>query len=220
MKYFSEAFIQFFANLSQNNHKDWFSENRSIYEKEVKQPFNKFIAVLIESIRDYEPELIQKPSDVIFRINRDIRFSKDKTPYKTHVGAYISSRGKKDPSWPGLYVQLSNEHVMIASGVYMPDKETLANLRYYIYNNLDTFKELYSEAEFINTFGEIKGEKQKRIPADLKEAAEVEPLLYNKQFYYEKHLSAKVILEENLHDSIMEYYLATRPLNNFFKNIV
>jgi len=220
MKYFNPAFQQFFVELEQNNHRDWFAQNRSTYEKEVKQPFYKFVAALIERIKDYEPEMIQKPSDVIFRINRDIRFSKDKAPYKTQVAAYISSRGKKDVSWPGLYVQFSAASVVIASGVYMPDKVALADLRYFIYNNMAEFRTLYSQASFKSLFGEIKGEKQKRIPTDLIEASENEPLLYNKQFYYEANLPNRAILKNDLIDQVMEHYLAVRPLNDFFKRIL
>jgi len=220
MSHFTPAFVKFFKELAKYNHKEWFDEHRKIYETEVREPFKAFVGLLIEEIRRYEPDMVIKPSDAIFRINRDIRFSKDKTPYKTHTGAHISTHGKKDSTHPGLYIQLSPESVMIASGVYMPDKTSLEDLRYFIFNHMSEFKSLYSEPAFLAHFGSIKGEKQKRLPPDLKDAATQEPLLYNKQFYYETHLPVKIITEDHLLDQIMEQYLICKPLNDFFKRIL
>jgi uncharacterized protein (TIGR02453 family) len=217
---FTPVFIQFFEELAQNNHKEWFDVNRKIYETEVKEPFKVFVDKLITEIRNYEPGLVMRASDAIFRINRDIRFSKDKTPYKTHAGAYICARGKKDPSYPGLYVQLSAEGVLIASGVYVPVAETVADIRDYIAGNLDEFKKLYSDSVFVEKFGQVKGEKHKRVPSELKEAALAEPLLYNKQFYFEAELPPSFITSPDLLEVIMEYYQAAQPLNNFFKRVL
>lgn len=220
MSHFNPAFVKFFKELAKNNHKEWFDENRKTYETEVREPFKAFVGLLIEEVRKYEPEMYIKPSDAIFRINRDIRFSKDKTPYKTHSGAYLSARGKKDSTYPGLYVQLSPEGVMVASGVYMPDKTSLTDLRYFIFNHLAEFKSLYSDPKFVEVFGTINGEKQKRLPPDLKEAAVQEPLLYNKQFFFETTLPVKMITDPSLLNQIMEKYLVGKPINDFFKRIL
>ena len=220
MSHFSPAFVKFFKELAKNNHKEWFDENRKTYETEIREPFKAFVGLLIEEVKKYEPEMNIKPSDAIFRINRDIRFSKDKTPYKLHSGAYLSSHGKKDSTYPGLYVQLSPEGIMIASGVYMPDKTSLADLRYFIFNHLSEFKSLYSDPKFVAEFGSIKGEKQKRLPPDLKDAAVQEPLLYNKQFYFETTMPVNMITDDSLLDQIMEKYLIAKPINDFFKRIL
>jgi uncharacterized protein (TIGR02453 family) len=220
MIYFDTRFIEFFKGLAANNNKEWFDIHRKEYENYVKEPFKTFISDLISSIQKYEPELILTPSECIFRINRDIRFSKDKSPYKLHTGAYLSARGKKDASWPGLYVQLAPDGVMIASGVYMPDKNQLTDLRYFIFNHLEEFKQLYSDPEFVQYFGNMKGEVQKRLPPELTEAAIHEPHLWHKQFYYEANLDPESITHPDFLETIMKHYVAAIPLNDFFKRII
>jgi uncharacterized protein (TIGR02453 family) len=121
MSYFNSAFINFFKDLSENNSTEWFNENRKTYEKEVKKPFTDFVNEMIERIKEHEPEIEIKASDAITRINKDVRFSKDKIPYNTHVAANISKYGKKDKSYPGFYFQFSNEKILMAGGSYVID---------------------------------------------------------------------------------------------------
>ena len=110
MTYFNEAFLNFFNELAANNSKAWFDEHRKLYEKEVKVPFQTLVQDMINQIHEYEPEVQIKPSQAIMRINKDIRFSKEKIPYNTHVGANISKYGKKDkiniPVFTSNYLQL------------------------------------------------------------------------------------------------------------------
>src|SRR5688572_3641767 len=169
MSYFTPTFLQFFSDLSKNNSTEWFNENRKTYEKEVKKPFEKFIQEIIDQIQQYEPEVQIKPSEAIMRINKDIRFSKDKTPYNVHVAANISKFGKKDKSYPGFYVQLSPEGISIFGGAYMVENSQLANIRNYIAENLDEFTQLYNDKDFKEKFGTIQGEQNKRIPAEWQE---------------------------------------------------
>src|SRR5688572_23573096 len=116
MPYFSTDFIKFFKDLAKNNSSEWFNENRKVYEKEVKKPFATFVEEMIGRIRTHEPQVKIKAADAIMRINKDIRFSKDKTPYNTHVAANISPFGKKDKSYPGFYFQFSADGIKIVGG--------------------------------------------------------------------------------------------------------
>jgi uncharacterized protein (TIGR02453 family) len=217
MSYFSPNFLQFFSELSKNNSTEWFNENRKTYKKEVKKPFEKFVQELIDQIQKHEPEVQIKPSDAIMRINKDIRFSKDKTPYNTHVSANISKFGKKDKSYPGFYVQLSAEGISIFGGAYMVENSQLANIRNYLTENLEDFKKVYSDKEFKAKFGTIQGEQNKRIPAELQEIAAKEPLIFNKQFFYSATLSPDLITSENLVETLMEYFQAGKKVNDFLK---
>lgn len=103
MALFTKDFIDFFKELSQNNNKKWFDQNRKKYEKFVKVPFHSFVERMIEKIEDDDPDMKITPAESIFRINRDIRFSRDKTPYKTQMSALISRTGKKDKGFPGIF---------------------------------------------------------------------------------------------------------------------
>ena len=175
---FEEDYLNFFKELAANNHKDWFDANRKRYEKSVKKPFQLFVKELIEAAKQVDQEIEIEPKDAIFRINRDIRFSKDKTPYKTHMAAIVSPGGRKNREVPGIYVHSSPEDFRLYSGLYEISRNNLEDLRYYIAGNQEEFNSIISNPEFVKTFGEIQGEKAKRIPAELKEAAEKQPLIY------------------------------------------
>lgn len=217
MPHFSPTFLNFFKELAANNSTVWFNENRKTYEKEVKKPFAEFVEDIIHRIQQHEPEVQIKASDAIMRINKDIRFSKDKTPYNTHVAANISKYGKKDKSYPGLYFQLSPEGLAIYGGAYMIENDKLEKLRSHIAANLKAFSTLYSDVAFKEKFGTIQGEQHKRIPAAFQEAHNKEPLIANKQFYYTAMLKPAVIVSEELPEKIMEHYLVGKKLNDFLK---
>jgi len=217
MTYFNQNFLDFFKELEKNNHKEWFDENRKTYHKEVKEPFAEFVDEMIERIREHEPEVQIKSSDAIFRINKDIRFSKDKTPYKTSVSANISKYGRKNKAYPGFYFELSPQAIRIFGGAYMVETPVLNQLRNHIASDLKAFEKAYTNKAFTEKFGEIQGEQHKRLAKDIQEVAEQEPLIANKQFYYNAELDASLILKEELPDRLMEYYLAGRPLNEFLR---
>lgn len=217
MSYFTPTFIKFFKELSINNNKNWFDENRKTYEKEVKEPFLKFVEEMIHRIKKYEPEIDIKPSDAIMRINKDIRFSKDKTPYNTHVAANISIYGKKDKSYPGTFFQFSHDKIMLYGGAYMMDTSTLLRVRNYISKNLQNFSAAYNDKDFKEKYGTIQGEKHKRVPKEFERVAIKEPLIINKQFYYAAELKSDLITKDELPERLMEYYKAGKKLNNFLK---
>lgn len=217
MSYFNTSFLEFFKELAKNNTTAWFNQNRQTYEKEVKKPFFFFVEEMISRIQKYEPEVQIKPSDAIMRINKDIRFSKDKTPYNTHVAANISVYGKKDKSYPGFYFQLSPESIKIFGGAYMVENTTLQNIRKYIAQNQKSFSAAYNDTLFKEKFGEIQGEQNKRIPIDFLTVSEKEPLILNKQFYYSASLKIDIITSDELSHHLMEFYLAGKKINDFLK---
>lgn len=218
MSYFNPTFKKFFKDLAKNNSTEWFNENRKTYEKEVKKPFADFVEEMIQRIREYEPEVEIKPSDAIMRINKDIRFSKDKTPYNTHMAANISVYGKKDKAYPGFYFQLSPDGVTIYGGAYMVENTTLENIRNYIANNLNGFATVCNDKGFKEKFGTIQGEQNKRIPPAFQAVAQKEPLIANKQFFYTASLPSEIITSGKLPEKLMEYYLAGKKVNDFLKS--
>ena len=217
MAFFTEDFLHFFIELAPNNNKDWFDENRKRYIKSVKDPMKAFVTHMIERMKEVDKGLDElEAKNCIFRINRDIRFSKDKTPYKMNTSAVITGGGKKDHTTPGLYFEFGPEDMRIYSGVYKLEKEDLLTVREAIADNLEEFKTAYSSNEFVSTFGEIRGDKNKIIPKHLKEAAEKEPLIFNKNWYYFAKFDPETILKEDLDDFIIERYKSAKKLNEFF----
>jgi len=221
MPYFTQQYLDFFIELASNNHKDWFDLHRSRYENHVKKPFAAFTQALIDRMAVDHPSftgLLAK--DCIFRINRDIRFSKDKTPYKLMCSAVVSPEGKKSTAINGIYFELTPEHVRVYGGVYEIEKEQLQELREGMAAHLDEFKALISHPDFVKFFGEIHGEKNKVLPAELKSAALEQALLYNKQFYFYATFPANLILEDRLIEVLLEAYRIGQPLEAFFNQFI
>ncbi len=220
MIYFENRFIVFFNQLKENNNKVWFDANRNSYETFVKKPFFEFVNEFIHNIQVHDPRIQVTASDSIMRINKDIRFSKDKTPYKNNVAALISLKGKKNKSFPGLFFQISAEFVEIYSGVYQPDKDQLNSIREYIATNGKEFSNAYSDKNFIKKFGLIQGEKSKRIPAQFTDAIVKEPYISNKQFYFSAKQKSEIILKENFMEIMMDYYLSGKILSDFLEKAI
>jgi len=217
MPYFTPDLVSFFQELAQNNNRDWFQANKPRFEKHVKQPFAAFIQELINRIEAVDHRVIMTPKDAIFQLHRDTRFSQDKTPYKLFTSAIISAGGKKNTTFPGLYIQLNHEQVEVYSGVYMPEKEPLQKIREHIAANADAFAGLIADPVFKEKFGIIRGEVNKRLPKELEEAAKIQPLLYNKAFYYFATLPTSVLFKDDFADVVMAYYHAAQPLAHFFE---
>jgi uncharacterized protein (TIGR02453 family) len=216
MTYFTKDFIAFFEELSENNHKDWFDDNRKRYQETVKKPFESFVNEMILRLQENEPDMQLTAKEAIFRINRDIRFSKDKAPYKTHAGAGISKGGRKSP-YPGYYLELGPKRIMVGGGIYFLDKEGLQKVRSEIAHATDEFTALVEDKDFKKRFGEVKGERNKVLPAEYKEVVQQQPLIANKHYYYMATLEPKHITNAKLPNMLMEYYQVGRPLNSFFK---
>jgi uncharacterized protein (TIGR02453 family) len=215
MSYFSPAYLQFFQDLAANNNRDWFNDNRKLYETEVKKPFAAFIKDVVSELTKLDPSIQVEPKNAIFRINRDIRFSKDKTPYNKHNSAILSPLGRKDYEHPGMYIMFSREKAMIGGGAYAIGKENLFFLREYIVKHQKGFHNLLSDKSFTKYYGEIRGERNKILPKEFKEAAIDIPELFNKQFYFMADLPAKIVYDKNLISKVVDHWKAGNPIRQF-----
>ena len=220
MPHFDPDFLQFFKDLAANNNREWFTANKKRYDTIVKKPFEIFITDLIDKVKKDDPTVQIEAKDAIFRIYRDIRFSKDKTPYKIQVSAIVSPGGRKDMLTPGMYLELGPEHVRVYGGVYMPEKNDLFNIRSYIVAHNDEFNTLIKDKKFVEMYGEVRGEKNKIIPKEFKDAAVAQPLLYNKQLYYFGQMEPEVVLSKDLINRIYAYYEAAKPMKKFLMKAI
>ena len=218
MVYFDKQFHQFFEGLAMDNSKAYFDENRKVYEQAVREPFKDFVADMIMRISEHDPEINMAPKDAIFRINRDIRFSKDKTPYKTHVGAHITRGGRKDHQYPGFYVQLGSDKVLVAGGVHTPDKDGILKIRTHISRDPEGFDKAISDPLFKRTFGQVQGERLKRVPTEFREAAESQPFVANKQWYYMADIDPDIIVTDKLPVVLMDHYLAGQSVAGYLRD--
>ncbi len=220
MKYFNKNFGDFFVQLAANNNKEWFHAHKKDYETFVKVPFENFVSQLIKEISKHEDLGTIQAKQCIGRINKDIRFSKDKSPYNLHLNAFITPFGSKDKSFPGLFIRFSSDMVGIMGGCYRPSREQIYAIRKHITENLAVFENLHSNRTFFEKFDHLKGEALKRIPVELNEVSKLEKLVLNKQWYFVAERESELLLGENLIEEFMEYYFAAKPLNDFFKQAI
>lgn len=147
--------IKFIQNLKKNNNKPWFDKNRKLYEA-AKADFAGFIQKVIDQHGKKDPgikHLIAK--DCMFRINRDVRFSKDKSPYKTNFGASINKDGRKAMNAAGYYFHLEPGGCFIGGGLYMPMPEELKKVRQEIDYNFESFKKIIGSKKFTSVYGDL-----------------------------------------------------------------
>lgn len=220
MQYFTEDFVAFFKELASDNHKEWFHAHKKRYETSVKKPFEVFLGDLITEIQKYDSTVQIEPKDCVLRINRDIRFSKDKSPYNLHYTAFVSKGGRKDKSIPGIFLRFSPEMVGIMGGCFGPSKEQLEKIRKTISNDPKEFRKLLENKDFVQKFGEIKGDTMKRIPKEWKSAHKIEPLIAHKQFYFVAEESPNLITSESLIAELMGYWKIMQPLNKYLTKAI
>jgi uncharacterized protein (TIGR02453 family) len=216
---FTKESLKFFEDLKQNNHTEWFKNNKLRYDEHVKKPLIRFTEILIEEFKKIEPNYQAKPQDCIFRINRDIRFSKNKNPYKEFAGAYFCIAGKGS-ELPGLYIEFSNDYFAVAGGIYNPSKEVLKTLRYEIAGNLEVFQSIIYNPTFIEyTGGLARVEQNKILDKFLKPFIEKEPSILNKHFYFWKVLPPEILLSEQLICTVQKIWEVSIPFYKFLKDI-
>ncbi len=207
----------FFKELAQNNNSEWFREHKKSYENDVKKPFLNLLNELIPELLKIEPQISDQAKDALFRINKDIRFSKDKTPYHTIMKAGFSPGGKKS-FLPGYYLGISAEEIHVGGGLFQVEPAELHKIRTLISKNSKDFLSIIGNPTFKSSLGEILGEKAKRFDAEHMEAAKSNPVIANKQFYAMAELPLKDYLNsENLASEILNYFKIINPLNQFLK---
>lgn len=215
MAHLTPAYFKFFDELKKNNNKEWFDKNRERYENDVKKPFRKLVEDLTERLSKDLPELNRDVSKAVFRINRDIRFAKDKSPYKINMAAVFSRKGTKDESYPGFYLHIGADEIMLGGGKYFCSKEDIAAIRQEIYYNHAAFKKVVNDRAFKEKFGTLQGDKSKVLEPDYKEFSRQEALIANKQFWFYTNLTRKEVTTENFDKLAYNYFKSAFKLNRF-----
>jgi uncharacterized protein (TIGR02453 family) len=216
MAWFTADFNRFFKELAAHNNKAWFDANRARYEAGVKEPFHTFVGAAITAIQRLDKSVDIEVKDAIFRIHRDVRFSRDKAPYKLEASAIISPAGRKDNTVPGIYFAFGPEAVRFYGGCYMPDRDQLYRIRTGILRDATGFHQACGGRAFTTLFPDgVQGERNKVLPAEFKGASAAQPLIANKQFYVGAELSPRLVTDPKLLDLLLDHFKAMRPLNTW-----
>jgi uncharacterized protein (TIGR02453 family) len=215
-----EKSLSFLSLLKENNYKEWYHENKPLYET-AKEEFELFVKHLIGLVGQFDKSLgILEPKDCIFRIFRDIRFSKDKTPYKTNFGAFIARGGRKGENG-GYYFHLEPGNSLLAGGIWMPQPDLLKAIRTEIYNNIDEFITIISSKDFKKYFGSIDSDYVlKTAPKDYPKDWPYIDLLKHKSYTVSTLFTDAILTGPSLPEYTIEVFKAMYPFNSYLNNVV
>ncbi len=181
---FPEKGLGFLRSLRRNNNRPWFERHRGDFEEYVQLPMRSLISSLRPFFASFAPEYDLDPKRSLFRIYRDTRFSKDKTPYKTHAAAHFVLKGRpKGLEGSGYYVHIEPTECYVGAGIYLPDGDQLKAIRQRLHTHGEDFLSIVKSGSFKRTFGSIEGERLKRLPRGFDEGHPMTDWLKLKQFF-------------------------------------
>lgn len=209
-----DGILTFLKDLSHHNTKEWMDANKSRYQ-EARGEFILIVDKLIAGISKFDPAIEGlKAKECIFRINRDVRFSNNKNPYKTNFGAAMAPGGRHSGQ-PLYYFHLEPQKSFTAGGVYMPEAEVLSKIRQEIDYNIDDFLKIIEDPTFKRKFKTLEGEKLKTAPRGYaKDHPQVE-LLKHKSYIVSRQISDAELGDEDAIAKAVEDYRVIFPLNQF-----
>lgn len=210
--------LKFISDLKKNNNKPWFDVNRKRYE-EAKADFVSFVDILIASIGQFDPAISSlKAKECIFRINRDVRFSKDKSPYKTNMGTYINPGGKK-VNTPGYYFHCEPGQSFAAGGLYVPEPALLAKVRQEIDYNFDEWKKIVNNKTFKKYFPKVDGiEVLSRPPKGYSDDNPAIAFLKMKSYIVSTPLTDAQLTHKNLVKDVSKMFETMKPMIDFLNH--
>jgi uncharacterized protein (TIGR02453 family) len=215
--------LQFLKDLKENNNKPWFDANRKTYET-AKKDFAALVETLIKRIEQFDENIAEanlQAKECMFRINRDVRFSKNKDPYKTNFGAWFC-KGRKNTVSAGYYLHIDPSECFFAGGVWMPEPENLKKIRTEIDYNFEEFSNILSAENFKNIFpnGLDREAFTVRPPKGYDEANPAIDLIKLKSFTASSVIDSKEILKPNFPTLILEGFKAMQPYIKFLNRAV
>ena len=212
---FPKEGLQFLRSLKRNNNREWFQKHRGNYEEHVKQPMAELIEALHDDFQQFAPEMTASPKASAYRIHRDTRFSKDKSPYKTHVAAVFPRSGMDKHQGAALYVHIATDELLVGGGLYMPLPEDLNAIRNHILENPKKFLNIVESKTFRRTFGELGGEQLTRVPRGFPADTPVAGYLRHKQFLAGRNFPPELATTSRFYRTLLETYKAMLPLIRF-----
>lgn len=213
---FPRVGLTFLRQLKKNNRREWFERHRGDYEATVKLPMQSLIAALQPHFNAFAPEVEVNPKRSMFRIHRDVRFSKDKSPYKTHVAAHFVLRGKpKGVEGLGYYLHIEPSEIFLGAGIYMPDGEQLKAIRKALAEHSDEFLGIIGNPALNRAFGRLEGDQLRRVPAGYESDHPMSEWLRLKQFFVGKSLTAKKCHSPRFVAEVAKTFEIATPLVRF-----
>jgi uncharacterized protein (TIGR02453 family) len=208
--------LSFLKKIAKNNNSEWMKEHKDEY-LEAKAEFEFLVQELITRINTWDSRLpYLEPKNCTFRLNRDVRFSDNKKPYKDNFGAFISYGGKKG-NLPGYYLHVSPKEIFVAGGVWMPEASELLKVRRHIAHHGDELQKILSNKAFKKSFGSLEDSSSlKRPPKGFEAEQPYIEYIKLKSFVVSKPLTQQDALAPSFGKSVDKEFKLMKPLNDFF----
>ncbi|AXC11427.1 hypothetical protein ACPOL_2097 [Acidisarcina polymorpha] len=210
--YFNEESLKFLRGLKRNNRRDWFDPRKPLFETVLKAPMLKVIEEVTGAMVEFAPDHVRPAQMCMMRIYRDTRFSNDKTPYKKNVAAWWSRHGLEKTSGGGFYLHLSAEELMVAAGVYMPEREQLMAIRGFLLDHHEELRGLLAGKKLRQLFTPDYGELLSRPPKGFPKDHPAMDLLKCRQWALMAKLPVEEALKPGLVKRIVTYFRTAAPL--------
>jgi len=206
--------MKFLRGVKRHNEREWFNARKHIYESELKTPMLALVEEITTAMADFAPEHMRPANKIMMRIYRDTRFSHDKRPYKTHLAAWWSRRGMEKTSGGGYYMQVGPQGVMVAAGVYMPEREQLLALRRWMAEHYNEYRALLKAARKSKAAGltEIEADALTRMPKGFASDHPADELLRAKNWGVRASLPAELALQPMLAREIVRRMRLAAPV--------
>jgi uncharacterized protein (TIGR02453 family) len=205
---------KFLLNINNNNNREWFHKNKPLYQA-AKEEFQDFVASLLNGMSDFEDLGGIEAKKCIYRINRDLRFTPDKTPYNSHFSALIAIDGRRTKRAPYYFKIKPDGQSVIAGGVWEGRAALINTIRQEIDYGLNEFNEIINNKEFISRFGVIEGVSLKRAPKGYDEDHALIRILKLKQFLVHHNIDKHIYLSDSFHEYLIESFLILKPFLDF-----
>jgi len=212
---FPKEGLQFLRLLKRNNNREWFQQHKGIYESHVKAPIHNLIEALGRDFQTFAPEFVASPKVSAYRIHRDTRFAKDKSPYKTHVAAVFPHAALGKHEGAALYLHISPSEMFIGGGLYMPLPEDLQALRSHIAENPRGFERIVQGTAFRRMFGSVHGERLTRVPRGFPADHPAAEYLKYKQFLASRTLEPEIVTSAQFYKTVVETFRGMLPFIRF-----
>ena len=211
--------LDFLRDLRANNNREWFNKNRARYDK-ARAAYEDFVQAVIDRFGVVDDFVNLSAEQTMYRIHRDIRFSPDKTPYKTEMGALLGKEGRKSMG-RSYYIHLQpDDNSFLATGLYMPSPAELEKVRRAIAEDSRPLRSILNAKDFKRYFGEMQGEQVKTAPKGYsKDDPDIDLLRY-KQFMAVHPLTDQQMLADDLVDDVIERFKAMKPFADYLYGIL
>jgi uncharacterized protein (TIGR02453 family) len=208
--------LHFLSNLSLNNERTWFEGHKGAFEK-ARLTFEKLVDELIRRLSAFEETTGLTAKDCVMRIYRDIRFSKDKTPYKTWMAALIAPGGRRSGQC-GYGLHLGPNNTMAGGGLWEPRPEQLALFRQAIDRDSRAFSDLIEAPEFVRTFGGLRGEKLKGAPRGYAKDHPAAEMLKLKEVYVVRSFPDRAVIADDFVDQLVATFRVMKPFLDYLNS--